>query len=337
MVRVGIVGFGFMGQTHWRCYDKLPESVQVVAVADADSRRARGDVSDTWGNLGNGQQQAVDFSQVKGITDWRELVAMSDVDVVDICVPTPYIPEVAIAALAAGKHVLCEKPLAGTLSAAQAISDAAKRSDKYLMPAMCMRFWPEWAWLKAAVAERRYGGVRGATFLRQGAVPPGWYRNGEMSGGALLDLHIHDTDFVCYLFGEPKAVSSRGYRAHTGHYDHVSSQYHFDDVPLVIADGGWSFAEPYPFRMRYTVTFENNVTADFDLARSDSLIVYDGKQVQPIACEAIDGWFGEIRYFVECIAKRRRPSIVTAEDAVRALRVVEAESRSIASGRAEDL
>src|SRR5262245_39412856 len=127
MIRVGLVGFGFMGQTHWRCYAKLADRARVVAVADIDPRRARGDITGTWGNLGDGPQE-VDFSGVRGTTDWRELVAMSDVDMVDVCVPTPYHPEVAIAALAAGKHVLCEKPLARTAAAAQSIAEAANSS-----------------------------------------------------------------------------------------------------------------------------------------------------------------------------------------------------------------
>ncbi|MGE3241576.1 MAG: Gfo/Idh/MocA family protein [Pirellulales bacterium] len=334
MIRVGIVGFGFMGQTHWRCYGQLADRAKVVAVADLDLRRARGDISGTWGNLGDGAQ-SVDFSGVKGTTDWRELVAMSDVDVVDVCVPTPSHPEIAIEALAAGKHVLCEKPLARTVKAAESIAIAAKAARGFMMPAMCIRFWPQWAWLKQAIDDRRFGRVLGATFLRQGSGPPGWYRNGEMSGGALLDLHIHDTDFVCHLFGMPQAVSSRGYRAHSGAYDHVSTQYIYNDVPLVTADGGWSFAAPYPFRMRYTVAFENGVTADYDLARAEPLMVYTGEKGEAIECAATDGWFEEIRYFIDRVAEGQRPTVVTADDAVRAVSVIEAEARSIAGNRIE--
>lgn len=334
MIRVGIVGFGFMGQTHWRCYGQMADRAKVVAVADFDPRRARGDIAGTWGNLGEGAQ-SVDFTDVVGTTDWRELIARDDVDVVDVCVPTPSHPEIAIEALAAGKHVLCEKPLARTVKAAESIAVAAKAARGFMMPAMCIRFWPQWAWLKQAIDDRRYGCVLGATFLRQGSGPPGWYRNGEMSGGALLDLHIHDTDFVCYLFGTPLSVSSRGYRAHTGAYDHVSTHYIYDDVPLVTADGGWSFAAPYPFRMRYTVSFENGITADYDLARTEPLITYDGDKGEAISCAATDGWFEELRYFIDCVARGLPPTIVTADNAVRAVRVIEAEARSIANNRVE--
>jgi predicted dehydrogenase len=91
---------------------------------------------------------------------------------------------------------------------------AAARSAKgFLLPAMCMRFWPGWAWLKDAVADNRYGKVLAARFRRV-SESPGWsrdsYLNGAQSGGALLDLHIHDSDFVQFLFGLPKSVFSSG-------------------------------------------------------------------------------------------------------------------------------
>ena len=336
MVRVGIIGFGFMGQTHWRCYEKLKDTAKVVAVADIDPRRAKGDLTGTWGNIGGGLQQA-DFSGVTGTTDYRQLITRSDVDVIDICVPTPLHAEVATAALATGKHVLCEKPLARTLDQAQAITRAAAGAKGFFMPAMCMRFWPEWAWLKQAITEKRYGKVKGASFLRHGTTPPGWYAKGEESGGAILDLHIHDTDFVCHLFGKPTAVSSRGYTQASGAIDHISTHYHYDDVPYVVADGGWSFAPPYPFRMRYTVQFEGNVTADFDLGRADTLMLYENGQAKPIKCEAIDGWLGEIRYFIKCVAENKRPTIVTADDAALAVNVIEAEARSVARNAPEPI
>jgi predicted dehydrogenase len=308
----------------------MQERATVVAVADESIARAKGDISGSWGNLGDGPQK-VDFSKVAGTTSWRELIAMSDVDVVDICVPTPFHLEIVEAALAAGKHVLCEKPMARTSADAEAMVRAASKAQTFFMPAMCMRFWPEWAWLKEAIASNRYGRVLSASFLRQGTMPPGWYKNGAISGGALLDLHIHDTDFVCHLFGKPRAVSSRGYISGSGQPDHLSTQYFYDDVPLVVADGGWAFAEPYPFRMRYTVNFQNNATVDFDLGREDKLIVYENGKANPIPCEAIDGWQGEIRYFVDCVSKNKKPETVTAEDGALSLRVIEAEARSLTS------
>src|SRR5205085_7047748 len=120
-------------------------------------------------------------------TDWRQLIASPEVDVVDVCLPTPAHVEVVTAALAAGKHVLCEKPLARTSADARKIAAAAASARGFFMPAMVMRFWPEWEWLKRAVAEGHYGRVRSATFRRMGETPKGWYQDGKLSGGGLFD------------------------------------------------------------------------------------------------------------------------------------------------------
>ena len=85
-------------------------------------------------------------------------------------------------------------------------------------------------------------------------------------GGAILDLHIHDTDFVQHCFGKPKAVFSRGYSRPTNAIDHVLTHYLYDDVPLVTAEGGWAMTPGFGFQMQYTVNFER-ATAVFDPGR----------------------------------------------------------------------
>src|SRR6185503_13761303 len=145
-------------------------------------------------------------------------------------------PELAIAALKAGKHVLCEKPLARTSQLARQIVESAEDAKGFFMPAMCIRFWPEWAWVKNAIHEKTFGLVLGARFRRV-AQPPGWghqhFLSGEKSGGALLDLHVHDVDFVQFCFGRPRAVHATGYRKFSGAVDHVVAQYHFASGAMV--------------------------------------------------------------------------------------------------------
>ena len=222
MTRIGIIGLGFMGRMHISAYAKL-SGARLVAVADQDEKRASGDFSGGWGNIA-GSAESLDMTGITGTTDFQALIRHPDVDVVDICVPTPSHEALAVAALEAGKHVLCEKPLALDSSSAERMAQTAARAKGLFMPAMCMRFWPQWAWLKQAVDEKRYGRVLGATFRRVASMPPGWFSNGQMSGGALLDLHIHDTDFVFHLFGRPDAVFSRGYSKTSGRTDHIATR-----------------------------------------------------------------------------------------------------------------
>jgi len=327
MVRIGVIGLGFMGRMHLTAYEGIDDA-QVVAVADSDPKRAAGDLTGGWGNI-EGAAEQLDMTAIRGTTDAGELLAMDDVDAVDICVPTPFHEQIAVAALAAGKHVVCEKPLAPDAESARRIADAAAKARGIFMPAMCIRFWPQWAWLKQAVADGRYGRVLDAMFRRLGVPPPGWFVDGEMSGGAILDLHLHDADFVYHLFGMPDAVFSRGYSLISGRTDHVVTQYLYgEDGPAVVtAEGGWTRDEAFGFTMQYAVKFEQ-ATAVHDIGAAEPLVVHQGGESTSVELEG-DGYAAELAYFVGCVQQGRPPEIVTAADAVESIRLVEAEQRSV--------
>jgi predicted dehydrogenase len=272
---------------------------------------------------------------VKVYRKLEEVLADPDVEAVDLCTPTPLHLEQAIAALRAGKHVLCEKPLARTSSQAQQILEAMNASGKFLMPAMCMRFWPGWAWLKDVVQQQRYGKVHAARFRRVSEMP-GWgkatYAGGQDMGGALFDLHIHDTDFVQFLFGVPKSVFATGVSLQGQSFDHVVTQYLYPEGPAVTAEGGWLLAKG--FNMAYTLLCEK-ATLDFDLSRGAQAlqIIEAGAEPKVVATGPGDGYSEEVRYFIDCLLNRRAPSTVTCTDAVNALRICEAEERSARTGQ----
>jgi len=207
------------------------------------------------------------------------------------------------------------------------------------MPAMCIRFWPEWAFLKKAIEQQSYGKVLGVRFRRVSEAP-GWsqqsYLDGAKSGGALLDLHIHDTDFVQYCFGMPKSVFSTGFTKVSGAVDHVVTQYITESGACVTAEGSWAMTPGFGFNMAYNAVFEN-ATVDYDIARGEeALKVYEkDKEAQTIRLSGMDGYAGEIQHLVDCINQNKRPSVVTAEDGFTAIRICEAEARSVNSGQLE--
>jgi predicted dehydrogenase len=201
-----------------------------------------------------------------------------------------------------------------------------------LMCAMCMRFWPGWTWLKDRVTEKTFGRVLGAQFRRVTSHPGGFYSDGAACGGAILDLHIHDTDFIQYCFGLPKAVFSRGYAKDTSHIDHVVTQYLYDDIPLVVAEGSWALQAGFGFSMQYTVNFEH-ATAVFDLAAESALTLIQAGEKKPVDLPEGMGYDHEIRYFLDCIAKGEAPSVIDPVSAVTSVRIVEAEVESIRSGQ----
>jgi predicted dehydrogenase len=334
MLNVGVIGLGMMGNTHLDVYAKRKD-VRVVAIADADVDRLSGQAK-AQGNVKGQAQGAFDLARVRRYTEGMDLIHDPKVQLVDVCLPTPMHRAYGEAALAAGKHLLIEKPLCRTAKDAFALAAAAQKAKTLAMPAMCMRFWPGWTWLKDAIADQRYGKCLAATFRRVAQHPGGFYINGEMSGGAILDLHIHDVDFVQWLFGVPAAVTTQGYSKTTGKPDHVLTQYEFadKDAPkLVAAEGGWVMASGFGFNMAYTANFEQ-ATAVFDFSAVHKLMLYQaGKQPAPVDLPDAMGYELEIAYFVDCIAKGRKPQTVTLKDAAQSVQIVEAEARSMRTGK----
>jgi len=334
MINVGIVGLGFMAATHLRAYRQVP-GAHIAAICNPSGRNLDGDFSNVTGNVGSNEPFKLDMTGVRATRVFRDLLEDPSIHAIDICAPTAGHRELTIASLEAGKHVICEKPLARGSTAARAIADAANKARGIFMPAMCLRFWPEWAWLKQAIQAQTFGRVLAARFRRV-AEPPGWglknFFNGAESGGALFDLHIHDTDFVQHCFGRPRAVCSTGYSKFSGAIDHVVTQYYFDEPMIVHAEGSWAMAPGFGFNMAFTVNFEN-ATADYDIARGkEALRVSSNGKLEIITCDEPDGYVQELRYFVESIVSGKKPSIVTVQDAVSSVEICEAEENSVTAG-----
>jgi predicted dehydrogenase len=332
MINVGVVGLGTMGQTHLDAYTRVP-GARVVAISDKDGARLSGKAG-AQGNIPGQSKGGYDLSEAARYSDGMDLINDPDVQMVDLCLVTPLHARFAVAALEAGKHVLIEKPLARTAQEAQQIIDAEAKSSAMAMCAQCMRFWPGWSWLKQAVESKRYGKVLSATFLRFGEAPDApFYRDGKLSGGAALDLHIHDTDFVHHLFGMPNEVRSVGYKQMSGAVDHLTTFYQYDDVPHVVAEGGWVAHKGFGFRMRYVVVFERAV-ASFDIGKDKPFALAEaGKGAVAVDLEPGMGYEYQAAYFVDCIAKGEKPVRSSIQDAAGSLRILEAEVESVVSGK----
>lgn len=331
-IGVGVIGLGFMGRTHVRAYQAAAAAglpCYLVAVCDRNEPNLRGDGAAS-GNLGTGAQGPLfDPAQVRGYRDAPELLADDRVGLVSICTYTDTHVDLAVAALEAGKHVLVEKPVAITSRDVRRLADAAHRAGRLCMPAMCMRFWSGWDWLREQIRDGAFGAVRSAQFQRLGTGPT-WgahfYRDLARSGGALWDLHIHDADFIYWCFGRPVSVMS------TGTLEHLTTLYRFEGGPQhVTAEGGWDLQPTAGFRMRYLIAFEH-ATVEFDLARGISIHRPDG--IDTLSLEPLSAYEREVRYFVEAVARGETNLRATMDDAVVVAEILEAEARSMSTGQA---
>lgn len=203
-LRVGMVGHAFMGAAHsqaWRTVGhvfELPARVEQAVLCGRDPKRAAA--------------AAQRLGWADSTADWRELVARDDIDLIDICTPGDSHAEIAVAALDAGKHVLCEKPLANSVAEAREMARAADRARASGIRAMCgftYRRVPALALLRRLVADGRLGRIRHvrAAYLQDWIVDPQfplvWRLREEHAGsGALGDIGSHIIDLAQHLTGD---------------------------------------------------------------------------------------------------------------------------------------
>lgn len=339
MIKAGIIGLGFMARAH---FSRLRASgkVKVTALCDIDPEKLSGAWLNIEGNIDTGATGEVDISEFETYDDGLELIKKADVNLVVVTTPGYLHSKFAVAALKAGKDVISEKPIAITLEDADAMVDAAEASGKLLLIGQCMRFWPDWVAAREIIHSKAYGKVTSAFFSRSGGAPvwawENWYMDGRRSGGAILDLHVHDVDYIQYVFGMPKEVSSVGTIdavCHDGGVDYVVTNYVYPDGPVVTAYSGWYIGTSFPFSMKFAISLER-ATLLYDSSTQTPLTIClpDGTNQVPEMPPG-DGYSNEFEYFIECISKRLEPKKMPPVEARNSIAIAVAERESILTGR----
>ncbi len=333
MLNVGIVGFGFMGRMHYRCW-KARADARIVAVCDANPNIVE-DAKKAVGNIGGAEP--VDFTGIQVYQDLAAMLAREKLDAVSITLPTHLHLDCTTRALEAGVHVLCEKPMGLNVAECDRMIAAARKSGKILHIGHCVRFWPEYAKAKEIVDAGEYGRLLAVSMRRLATVPAwsqdNWLLNEQRSGGMALDLHIHDTDYAHYLLGLPRSVSSFAAKGPSGAVVHVATRYQYADGLLVVAEGGWAMAPSFGFEMSFNMVLEKASIA-YDCTRNP------GFRVCPVGDDAFtppvaegDGYIREIDHFARAAAGQSVPTVLTLEQSRDSVRIVEAERTSYTEGR----
>ncbi len=329
-MKIGIVGFGFMGRMHYRCWQALKDA-RVVAICDANPNI----VEDTQGAIGNidGAADAIDFDSLNIYSDLEQMLSDEILDAVSITLPTNLHAKFSIKALQAGVNVLCEKPMALNTADCKRMIDAANTSEKILMIGHCIRFWPQYAAAKELIDSGKYGKVIAATFQRLSSPPTwakdDWFSDDQRSGGVVLDLHIHDTDYVQYLFGMPTAVASFGAND-GGKSIHIVTQYLYDDKKSVTAEGSWAMTPSFGFKMSFNIVLEK-ASIVYDCTNEPALRVcpLEADEFTPQLIGA-DGYSLEIEHFAQLIAGKNPKPVTTLEQSMNSVRIIMAEKKTIA-------
>lgn len=312
-----------MGQMHASVYGVL-EKASLVAAVDSDPSRLSA------------------FTEKFGVPGASNLgQVLADIDVVDICLPTDLHHRITLEAARAGKHVFCEKPMARTEEQAAEMATVCREMGVRLMIGHCIRFWPEYALLKQIHAEHRLGELLSINLTRFGEFPSwsaeNWLGDEVRSGGGVLDMHIHDTDYAHYLLGEPDEMIAYGNIDDRGP-SFVFTTMRFGKT-IAHLEGGWNLPKRTPFKMAFRAIFERGAA----IMDGGPMTIYeqDREPVTPhfekMAATAggnisdLGGYYHELRYFIDRLEDGEPFEVVTPESSLQSLRTTLEEISQIKS------
>jgi len=339
-VRIGLVGTGEIGQVHAKAHAAVEGTeLCIAALIQPDSEKVLSE-----------QYDARLYPGFEAMLDDRT------VDAVDICLPNDLHRQFAVQALDAGKHVFCEKPIALTLDDTDAMIEASRRAGKFLMIGHVLRFWPEYLKAKEALDAGRLGqpllisARRMVSLLAGTQGEQGWRHDPRRSGGAVLDMQIHDLDSFCWFFGAPRAVVSRGIRSADGAISHVFTHLEFADGEQAFVEASFMMqGNPLDIFFRVLGTERSieysyqpvefalhEIKTDAPTRPAPSLMLYEwNHEAEPLYTPQVDSlevaFREQVRYFAECIRSDTPPTVGTPEQAREALRMALASKKSCES------
>ena len=321
MIRVGLVGLGGITRSHLDAYREL-ECVRLVAAADI-----RGEESPRY-------EMARELG-AKIYTSLDDMLEHEQLDMLDVCTPTPLHAEMVKKGLSLGLNVLSEKPMCRTSEEGEELVRLARESRGKYMVAHVVRFMKPYAYLRGIIASGELGRPVHIALRRLSSVPRwsygDWMIGTKDSGGAPLDLSIHDIDFIYSIFGEPREVTG-SYRAFSGKEgfaanDYLSAELIYDGLSVNII--GAQYDTALPFTAEYIAVFERGVVElrggkvyrcgeEIDLEAAEN----EGEDTG-INISSSSAYTDEIAYFAAAVESGTDPDLVKPESSLGSVKLVE--------------
>jgi predicted dehydrogenase len=331
MKRVGILGTGAIAQVHLEGWQRLPATIS--AYYDIRPEAAQRAAATYGGQACASLEEFFDR-----------------VDLVDICTPSATHKENVLAAVAAGKAIVCEKPLARHLADAEAIVAAVEVAGVRLFVAQVVRFFPQYAKAKALLDRGALGNVGVIRTVRAGSFPrmggtftSDFYSDFNRSGGVILDLGIHDIDFQRWCCGEVERVFARGLTfANLKECDHALITLKFANGAIGHIECSWAHP-PCTWRTRLEIAGDDGIV-EWDgfedapllaLFNNDDGTGFTQSLASPTAPED-NPYYLELKHFLECV-EQDKPFVVTPRDGLMAVKLSLAAIESLRSGAPVDV
>ena len=329
MINIGLAGTGMMGRSHiGGLAANGSENVRYVAACSRDREKC----DEFAGKYG-----------LKAYYDCSQMLEDPDIDIIDVCTPSNTHEEFAVAAAKAKKHVLIEKPIAFTLEAAENIYAAARENGVKVMVAQNLRFWPEYVKIKELIDEGVLGDIVTVYAARLGQIPTwaDWYKDPEVSGETLMNLTLHDIDFLHFVFGKPKSIYSAGSKDQYNSFNDVMNIIVFENGTNALIDGSLSMTPGYPFTMHMRVlgakgTLEFSYKAGENLDAENNQTYFTlylpGEGGSEVEFKQYDAYGCEIQYFADCVRDGKDPELVSEESVLTTLKSILKAKESLATG-----
>lgn len=332
MLKYAIIGFGGLGKVHFRAYPEVKEKscteVQLVALCDI---RESVFTEQTATNLGDSNVD-LDLSNFKLYNNVDDLLANEELDFVVTALPTYLHEQIAVKIMKKGINVFSEKPMAINLEQAENMIKTANEMNVKLMIGQCCRYGSGYKALKEIYDSKEYGNLLRADFWRLSPTPiwswENWFLDEKKSGGAALDLHVHDVDIINWIMGMPKSVISFATNYKTGH-DSIVTRYEYDDK-LITCTGEWGCpSNAYPFNSGFFAKFEKATIE----RKAGKFMIYteDGQKIEK-QLENVNDYALEVIDFVDCIVNDKISAINPATDTLNTTRIALAEKASADKG-----
>lgn len=323
-LKSAILGFGGIGHAHAAQYEGL-RNVELVALCDIDPVKLETEAETI--NLGDSGR--TDLAKLRKYRSYEELVRNEpDIDMIDICLPSDLHCEYSCRAMRDGYHVLCEKPMALDPADCRKMIRASEAAGKRLMIAQVLRFDLGFETIRKAILSGKYGKLLHLSMRRVGALPNRlWFRDVKRSGGALMDLHLHDIDFIQSVLGKPEFLQCFGAQVTGEAFDEAMATYVYPDGCFATAEVSWcrsafSFHAAAVFE-KGTLEYENGKQVFFCKPDTPPKAIELGRNLP---------YGAEIDYFAGCVRRNSAPERALPESTLRSVELIEAEKRSLRAG-----
>ena len=323
MLNVAVLGCGWAGKAHLRAYQKN-RNTNIVSVFGIPFEST--------------VKVAKEFG-AKPYNDFDKMVREMDIDIIDICLPTYLHIEYLEKCKSRNVHIFCEKPFTLNYDESKELESQFKLYEKKIMVGYVVRFFNAYEIARNFVKENKYGNIISVYLYRLSAMPPWspWYKDEKLSGGGVVDLYIHDLDYVYWLLGYPSKIYSVGSKIkNTNNWAQAFTVFNYPGETHAIIETNQDMPGYFPFTFGFRINYEDatlvyNFTApekekgDFDSIFYGNLKIYErGKSFgREIKLDSKDPYEKEIFYFIDRVINNEPIEIGNLKDAVWGMQITD--------------